>query len=99
MKVKKITIDDLALMVQNGFVENRKYIDKRFDAVDECLDRIEDRLNNLEEGLREMKEDLSYIKVELNKRVDIFIHKDLELRVEKLEEKLKKYEKLLAQKT
>ena len=91
MPAKKITIDDLALMVSKGFAETREYMDKRFDS-------IEDRLGNLEKGFEEMKTELFFIRVELSKRVDKFSHKDLELRLEKLEAKFKKYEKLLAQK-
>ena len=91
MPAKKITIDDLALMVSKGFTETREYMDKRFDS-------IEDRLSNLEKGFEEMKAELFYIRAELSKRVDKFSHKDLEFRVEKLEEKLKKYEKLLVNK-
>jgi glutamyl-tRNA reductase len=44
----KVTIDDLAGMVQNGFSElkgemNEKFalVDKRFDEIDTRLDRIE----------------------------------------------------------
>ena len=91
MKAKNITIDDLALMVSKGFAETREYMDKRFDS-------IEDRLGNLEKGFEEMKAELFFIRAELNKRVDKFSHKDLELRLEKLEAKFKKYEKILAEK-
>lgn len=50
MKKKNITIDDLARMVQKGFVDTAKktemdfrfnQVDKRFDKVDDKLDRIE----------------------------------------------------------
>ena len=94
MKAKNITIDDLALMVSKGFAS----MDKRFDEIDERFDRVEGRLDNLEKGFEEMKEELFYIRAELNKKTDNFSHKDLELRLEKLEEKFKKYEKLLATK-
>ena len=98
MKAKNITIDDLALIVSKGFTENREYMDKRFDKIDERFDRVEGRLDDLEKDVREIKDELIYIKIELGKRVDNFSHKDLELRVEKMEKKLKKYEKLLAEK-
>ena len=91
MKAKNITIDDLALMVSKGFAETREYMDKRFDS-------IEDRLGNVEKGFEEMKAELFFIRAELSKRVDKFSHKDLELRLEKLEAKFKKYEKFLASK-
>jgi predicted nucleic acid-binding Zn-ribbon protein len=40
----KITLDELAVMVQNGF----RAVDKRFDAVETRLDRIETRLDRIE---------------------------------------------------
>ena len=101
MKAKNITIDDLALMVSKGFagMDNRLAgMDKRFDSMDKRFDSIEDRLGNLEKGFEEMKAELFFIRAELSKRVDKFSHKDLELRLEKLEAKFKKYEKILAQK-
>ena len=102
MKAKNITIDDLALMVSKGFAETREYIDKRLreteDKFDARFEKVENRLDNLEEMFAEMKEELFFIRAELNKRVDNFSHKDLEFRVEKLEEKFKKYEKLLVNK-
>lgn len=71
---KEVTIDELALMVAKGFNEVNEKIDS---------------------GLKEVKNDLSMeivnakeeLKTELNKKVDIFTHRDLEYRVEKLEEK------------
>jgi len=108
MKAKNITIDDLALMVSKGFagmdnrfagMDNRfAGMDKRFDSMDKRFDSIEDRLGNLEKGFEEMKAELFFIRAELSKRVDKFSHKDLELRLEKLEAKFKKYEKFLASK-
>ena len=67
---EKITIDDLALMVQRRFKETAKQadvdrqfvgVDKRFDAVEERLDRIEklilaDHKRRIERLEGEMKE-------------------------------------------
>ncbi len=65
---KKITIDDLAIMVQKGFEETAKKadIDKRFDEVDKRFDRIEnillkqhsDRIEKLELEMMRLKEAL-----------------------------------------
>lgn len=44
---------------------------ERFDDVDKRFDKIEMKLENIE--------------ADLNKKVDVFVHKDLEYRVEKLE--------------
>jgi hypothetical protein len=99
MKAKKITIDDLALMVSKGFTETREYIDSRLQETEARFDeKLEEMRISFDEKLEEMKEELFFIRAELSKRVDKFSHKDLELRLEKLEAKFKKYEKLLAQK-
>jgi len=73
-QTKEITLDDLAGMMQKGFLS----MDEKFDA-------LENRLTlKIEDSIETAKEE---IKAELNKKVDIFTHKDLEFRVEKLEEK------------
>ena len=71
---KEITIDDLAVMVQNSLL-----------SLEDNLGR---KIDNTEAKLRkEIKSAKDELKAELNKKVDIFTHKDLEYRVEKLEEK------------
>jgi hypothetical protein len=45
---KKVTINDLARMVQDGFADFKLYVDKRFDAIESRLDAIEGRLDNME---------------------------------------------------
>ncbi|OGI17324.1 MAG: hypothetical protein A3J63_04310 [Candidatus Moranbacteria bacterium RIFCSPHIGHO2_02_FULL_40_12b] len=70
---KETTIDDLAIMVQNGFMEIKS--------------EITDTKKELKSDIKDMKTDVEDIKTDLNKRVHIFDHKDLEFRVEKLEEK------------
>ncbi|MCC6323427.1 hypothetical protein IT400_01400 [Candidatus Nomurabacteria bacterium] len=56
-KQKKITLDDLAIMVAKGFENtatkdemNTRFneVDERFNKVDERLDKIESRLDNIE---------------------------------------------------
>lgn len=52
MKKKNITIDDLTMMVQKGFVGNDKRFDEmdiRFDGIDARLDKVEKRLDKIEE--------------------------------------------------
>lgn len=66
MKKKNVTIDDLARMVQKGFLETAKKseVDKRFDKVEDHLERIEKlliaehrrRIERLEVDVRELKE-------------------------------------------
>ena len=99
MKAKNITIDDLALMVSKGFAETREYIDSRLQETEARFDeKLEEMRMSFDEKLEEMKEELFFIRAELSKRVDKFSHKDLELRLEKLEAKFKKYEKILINK-
>ena len=81
---KEITLEDLASMVQNGLLENREHMDKKFKEVNERFDKVDKRFDEVN----------SNIKAELNKKVDSFTHNDLVHRVEKLEEKTEKYDGL-----
>lgn len=66
MKTKKITIENLARMVQKGFEETAKKdeVHKRFDKVENRLERIEKlliaehrrRIEKLEFDVKELKE-------------------------------------------
>jgi len=66
VKKKNITIEDLARMVQKGFLETAKKVevDKRFDKIENSLERIEKlliaehrrRIEKLELDVRELKE-------------------------------------------
>ncbi len=78
-KIKKeVTLDDLAIMVQNGFTELRTEFKKD----------LKTEINKLEEKMtKEMRLNTEELKAELNKKVDRFEHKTLEYRVEKLEKK------------
>ena len=62
---KKTTIDDLARMVQGGFLEMDKNVNKRFDLVDERLAHIEEiilsqhreRISHLEDRVQSLEAD------------------------------------------
>ena len=41
---KKTTIDDLAQMVQGGFVNSEKRISERFDKMDKRFDKIDEKI-------------------------------------------------------
>ncbi len=66
MKKKNVTIDDLARMIQKGFLETAKKseVNKRFDNVENRLERIEKlliaehrrRIEKLETDVKELKE-------------------------------------------
>ncbi|MDD4900512.1 MAG: hypothetical protein PHS62_00145 [Patescibacteria group bacterium] len=69
MKNKKVTIEDLAAMVQTGFAEAENSHSKRFN-------RTEERLDTLERGQEEIKLKLDNVAyrfelVELQRRVEI----------------------------
>jgi tetrahydromethanopterin S-methyltransferase subunit G len=76
---KKITIEDLARMVQEGFADFKLYVDKRFNAIESRLDAIEDRLDKVEERLDDMEVRLS--------RIEHSILTDHRDRIERLEER------------
>ncbi|MDD3487335.1 MAG: hypothetical protein PHF35_03095 [Candidatus Moranbacteria bacterium] len=87
---KEITMNDLALMVGKGFNE----MGERFDRVENRLNALEKGQENLEKDVADLKigqanleKGQAEIKFELTSRVHIFDYKELEFRVERLEEK------------
>jgi len=84
MPKKKISIDDLAVMINRGFeaVDKRfDELDERFKAVDSRLDAVEKRLGLVETGQEDVKLRISEVayRFELNQ---------LEKRMEVLEQKV-----------
>lgn len=74
-KPKKVTIEKLAMMVANGFNEVNEKMDKGF--------------NDLERKLKkEIVDTKNELKTELNKKVDKYTYKGLEIQVEKLQQKV-----------
>ncbi len=76
-------------MVANGFNEinekmDKKFqvVDKRFEAVNERFDAVDRRFDIIEDKLEDLKAEVEH------RRVHVFDHKDLEHRVERLEEKV-----------
>ena len=65
MAKKNMTMDNLAMMVQEGFMGLEDKMNKRFDMVDERLNHIEDiildqhreRINRLEDQVKELQAD------------------------------------------
>jgi len=85
---KKVTIDDLAVMVANGF-----------DRVESSLEKVEDRLGNVESRLGEVEKDIIEVKENLaGTRRDVleigdrFVQRyefhDLLVRFDRLEQKV-----------
>lgn len=56
-KKKETTLDDLALMVGEGFAD----VDKRFGKVDERLDRIDNHLAHVDARLDRIEKDIQEI--------------------------------------
>lgn len=88
-KSKKMTIDDLAVMVAKGFDE----VGKRFNEVDKKFDKVDKRLNEVEKGIDEVKENLASTRQDVLAMGDRFTLKyefhDLSNRVSLLEQKQK----------
>lgn len=69
-------MDDLARIIQGGFL-----------SVEGRLDKVKGRLDEIETEIKEIRADTEDIKANLNKKVDKIEHNTLEYRVEKLEKK------------
>lgn len=83
-KKKKITIEDLAVMIKHGFDETAKKddVNARFDEVDARFEKIETRLETtatktdiarLEKEIAELRHDLGFVQsmpVRLERRMD-----------------------------
>ncbi len=73
MSKKEITIDDLAVMVQKGFIEVKKDmttgfkdVDKRFDEVNHRLIKIERKIDsNHEQRIERLEDDTKWLKGQL----------------------------------
>lgn len=80
----KMTLEKLAVMVQEALFANeeslKRYIDKRFAAIERRLDAIESRLDSLEA-------EVSSIRRQLDQAVYQHEFNALEQRVEELERK------------
>ena len=87
MSKKKITIEDLAIMVQKGFSEASKKadVDKRFEQVDKKFEKIETQLEHIDNRLYNIEKDVSEIKKNFVSRYEF---EDLLDRVKNLEKKI-----------
>jgi len=84
-------IDDLAMMIQRGFIdlEERltKRMDNRFDKVESRLDKVEDRLDKVEQTLIIVVREQEDLKLRQDNAAYRFELRDLTERVEVLERK------------
>lgn len=89
-KKKKITMDYLARIVQEGFLDMKE----RFIGIEEKLEIIEADVTVLKADVTVLKADVTVLKTDvkeikanLNKKVDTIEYNTLEYRVEKLEKR------------
>lgn len=84
-KTKKgITLDDLALMVGKGFNE----VGEKLTSLERGQAALERGQASLQKSVVALEKGQEDIKTDLSRRVHIFDHKELEFRVERLEEKV-----------
>ena len=81
-KNKKVTIDDLAVMVARGF----ESIDKRFEGIDKRFEGIDKKLENVEENLKATRRDVLAMGDRFVLKYELH---DLTARVGLLEQKVK----------
>ncbi len=77
----KITIDDLARIVQNGFLK----IDEQFNVLGADVAELKTDVSELKTDVAELKRTVDTIEANLNKKVDKIEYNTLEYRVERLE--------------
>lgn len=88
-KEKNMTLDDLARIVQNGFLK----IDGQFNVLNTDVAELKTDVAELKTDVAELKTDVAELKhtvntieVNLNKKVDKIEYNTLEYRVERLED-------------
>ena len=93
-KKEEMTMDNLAILIQKGFLELKDEfksdIDKvgeRLDSMETRLDSVETKLDSMETRLERVEQKLDNIEADLNKKVDKIDHNTLKYLVEKLEKK------------
>jgi chaperonin cofactor prefoldin len=90
---KPATLDDLAVMINQGFTETQQYIDKRLGGMDQQLDDMKGVLKDVVQELNATHEDVRYIRTTVNLLVRNDVAQDaaiktLSARVARLEKKV-----------
>ncbi|MDB5237644.1 MAG: hypothetical protein JWL88_746 [Parcubacteria group bacterium] len=85
---KRITINELAKMVSDGFIR----VDERFDQIDKRFDRLEDRVGNVEGKVGSLEVKIGSLEIEIHgtsQRIDrlVSVIDDHSKRIKKLEMK------------
>ena len=81
---KKITTDDLAIMIGKGF----SGVDKKFEKMDERFDKVENRLEKVENRLEKVENRLEKVEKKIDVFVDTYDEEKLPMRVEFIENTL-----------
>jgi len=88
---KKITTDDLAIMIGKGFSGvDKKFekMDERFDKVENRLEKVENRLEKVENRLEKVENRLEKVEKKIDVFVDTYDEEKLPMRVEFIENTL-----------
>ena len=82
MTKKKTTIDDLAVMVKNGFddignrMADRNSVDQRFDSVDQRFDSVDQRFGVVSKKLEHIDARLAYMERDVAEIRKHFVYRD-----------------------
>ncbi|MFA6464040.1 MAG: hypothetical protein WCV55_03480 [Candidatus Paceibacterota bacterium] len=68
---KEITIDQLAVMVQNGFSHIEKKMDERFEMVDEGFNKVDERFEGVDKRFDKMDDRLDRIEFSHVRRIEV----------------------------
>ncbi len=91
----KVTLDDLALMIQQGFMEVQDQfrgvqdqfqgVEKQFQGMRDQFQVVFKKLDVLGAGQKMLQQDMEFVKLRLDSKADRFELKTLETRIERLE--------------
>jgi len=95
MENKKITIDDLAMMVQRGFNGTDEKMGKGFRDVDARFEKIDDSFEEVNSQFNEVRIQFKEVNVRLD-RIENIILKQHGQQIESLELRIKRLEDTLA---
>ena len=78
---KRVTIEDLAVMTQNGFSGLKEEMTLKFDGVNEKLDSADKKFDEVEKNFKEVHIHLD--------RIEKILIRDHDRRIEKVEEDIR----------
>lgn len=86
-------MDQLAVIISNGFQNNQEYMDKRFTELSGEISEVKEDLNEVKKDLSEVKKDLRGVKTKLDTFIDDYKDDKLPMRVEYIENVLNLHKK------